>query len=279
MTRLSGLSHEETTRLIPPDTILLGYRGSIAHGTYIPQHDPQSIDDKDLLGVCIAPLDVYFGLKHFEQREVFLREWDSVVYELRKFIRLLTSCNPNVMSLLWLERHHYLTITPLGQRLIDQRQLFISKAAHRAFTGYAYGQLKRMTHFKFEGYMGEKRKALVEKFGYETKNAAHLIRLLRMGIELLREGRLHVFRHDNQDLIEIKRGKYSLEKIQEMAEILFRRADEAYDASPLPAEPDTERINTLTVELLTTHFKQTEPASSRTPALFRRFLRSIRIAS
>lgn len=33
--------------------------------------------------------------------------------------------------------------------------------------------------------MGEKRKQLVAKHGYDTKNASHLIRLLRMGMEFL----------------------------------------------------------------------------------------------
>jgi len=35
------------------------------------------------------------------------------------------------------------------------------------------------------GYLGDKRKQLVLKHGYDAKNAAHLIRLLRMGIEFL----------------------------------------------------------------------------------------------
>jgi len=33
------------------------------------------------------------------------------------------------------------------------------------------------------GYMGKKRRELVMRVGYDAKNAAHLIRLLRMGIE------------------------------------------------------------------------------------------------
>ena len=42
--------------------------------------------------------------------------------------------------------------------------------------------------------MGEKRKAIVRKYQYDVKNAAHLIRLLRMGIEFLETGELRVFR-------------------------------------------------------------------------------------
>ena len=55
-----------------------------------------------------------------------------------------------------------------------------------------------------KGYMGEKRKRLVEKFGYDTKNASHLIRLLRMGMEFLVDGELHVEREDAKELLRIK---------------------------------------------------------------------------
>jgi DNA relaxase NicK len=46
------------------------------------------------------------------------------------------------------------------------------------------------------GYMGKKRRELVVRVGYDAKNAAHLIRLLRMGIEFLTEGTLYVERAD-----------------------------------------------------------------------------------
>ena len=48
MIKLKGLSEEQTKELLPPQgLILLGYRGSISHGTYEPSEDPNSIDDID----------------------------------------------------------------------------------------------------------------------------------------------------------------------------------------------------------------------------------------
>jgi len=236
--QIKGLSQEETAMLCPPHTIMLGYVGSISHGTYVPSDDPDSIDDKDILGVCVADERVYFGLQKFEQREKKYKEWDSVVYELRKFISLLLKSNPNVLGLLWLKRENYIYLSDSGQMLIDNRDLFSSKQAYHAFSGYAHGQLHRMEHMAFKGYMGDKRKRLVKQHGYDTKNAAHLIRLLRMGIEFLTTGHLFVFREDASDLKDIKRGLWSLDKIKLEAEILFQLAREAYIRSPLPAEPD-----------------------------------------
>lgn len=234
--------------LIPDNTILLAYRGSIAHGTYIPSH----IDDKDLMGVAFGPVSMYLGLDNFEQLEKMIEPWDSVVYEIKKFFRLLLKQNPNVISLMWCEPHHYVYISPEGQRLLDNRELFISKKAFHSFSGYAHSQFMRMETFdgSGKGYMGEKRKRLAKEFGYDCKNASHLIRLLRMGIEYLTEGKLYVLRKDAQELVDIKLGKWSLEKVKREAEHLFDLAKEAYVRSPLPNEPDIKKVNELLMEMI-----------------------------
>jgi hypothetical protein len=48
--------------------VLIGYRGSIAHGTYKPPSDETSIDDKDVMGFVVAPPEVYTSTA---------RRWDS----------------------------------------------------------------------------------------------------------------------------------------------------------------------------------------------------------
>jgi len=250
MVDIEGLSIAEAEMIVPQRTVLLGYMGSIAHGTYVPSVNPNSIDDKDIMGVCIANERVYFGLGKFEQRETKYKEWDSVVYEIRKYVSLLLKCNPNVMGLLWLDDGHYIYRSESGDELIASRDIFSSKRAYDAFSGYAHGQLHRMEHQAFRGYMGEKRKSLVEQFGYDTKNAAHLIRLLRMGIEFLTDGQLRVFREDNPELKDIKQGKWPLERVKKEADDLFRLAQEAHDRSPLPPEPDYETAERLLMKII-----------------------------
>ena len=60
--KLKGLSVEETKKLIPEGTTLLGYMGSHSHNTYIPPSEPDAIDDIDLMGICILPFEQYMGL-------------------------------------------------------------------------------------------------------------------------------------------------------------------------------------------------------------------------
>jgi hypothetical protein len=102
----------------------------------------------------------------------------------------------------------------------------------------------------FSGYMGEKRKAMVRRYQYDVKNAAHLIRLLRMGSEFLRSGELQVFRTtDAEELMRIKRGAWTLEQVKAEAERLFAGVEPARQASSLPARPDESAANALLVDL------------------------------
>lgn len=303
MIKLKNLTAEETAQLLPTESmVLLGWRGSVAHGMYVPANNPDSIDDKDIMGVYVAPIEHYLGFGRQEVVERFIGEWDAVSYELKKFIWLLLKQNPNVLSLLWLGETGYLFKHEIGAQLIANRHIFLSKSAYYSFSGYAHGQLKRMTHLNqealadinrravqiveqgatvdadtgeaklpagasaelqnavnqyaglrskyFSGYMGNKRKKLVEQHGYDTKNAAHLIRILRMGIEYLTDGRLHVEREDKQELLAIKRGEWTLERVQQEAERMFVLAQEAFVRSTLPAQPDQRAAEQLCMGLI-----------------------------
>lgn len=403
------LTTELKQEIFPENLILSGFRGSVSHGTYLPSTDPDSVDDIDLMSTFLFPIDAYLGIKQPKETvEKFVREWDTVSYEFRWFVRLLLKNNPNVLSLLFLRPEYYIDTHPYGQILIDNRDLFASKIVYSSFTKYAYSQIKKTTamvgkyptdiaylagifdgeghvciqrsnsrkgmtsafhnldigitntdedlisslhdiygghvgstgirgqhrtncyrwrlngpntisflklllpHLKIKrrqaeiaiafqqdvlrrrrgskltpeevkkrdeymlalkasrkdksinipeglydqptlykaAYMGKKRKDLAEKFGYDPKAAAHSIRLLRMGIEFLIEGKLNVFREDSSLLLEIKRGQWELEEIHEEAKRLLKLADEAYVKSSLPPEPDYDKVNTMVKGIL-----------------------------
>lgn len=245
---------------IEPGTILLGHRGSVAHGLFIPSTNPDSIDDIDYMGIVVPPIENYFGLKEWSgkgTKEVFEGINDIVYYEVRKFINLLLKGNPNVVSTLWLKPEHYHLITPLGQKLIDNRDLFHSKDCFYSFTGYTNEQLKKMGKFNERGFRGEKRKELIERYGYDTKNAAHCIRLSKMLIEIMETGIWNVDRTgiDADEILSVKQGKWSQDRVISEARILSVKAKEAFDKSDLPEKPDYAKASEFVVELLKINFK------------------------
>ena len=229
---------------------LYGYRGSIAHGLAVLKGE-DATDDIDLMGVCVPPVSYYHGLDSFEQTDWWEGNKDIVVYEARKFIRLLIKANPNVLSFLWNRDDMWLTKNTAGELLLANRRLFSTKRAYDSFVGYAVAQLRKMQHQAYAGYMGEKRKQLVAKHGFDTKNASHLIRLLRMGAEFLETGELQVYReHDREELLAIKRGEYSLARIELLYNSLFSSIESSNALSNLPHHPDMKAVNRLTREII-----------------------------
>ena len=229
-------------------SILTVYRGSIAHGTYMPAKDPHSIDDKDVMAICVPPMDHFVGLRRFGSRgtqEIKRDEWDIVVYEIRKAISLLAQGNPNILQILWMEPRHKITSSVAGDHLLASRDIFVGKHVYKPFVGYARAQFEKMRRVEFHGRMGAKRKGLVMEFGYDTKNAAHLVRLLRMGIEFLATGELMVERPDAAELVGIKRGEWTLEQVEREADRLFSKIEDALIHSTLPERPDLDKINDL----------------------------------
>lgn len=253
------ISAKEHKILYNPDSILTMYRGSIAHNMYVPGSNPDSIDDIDIMAVHVPPIDCYFGLKQFGSRgtkEIKYNEWDIVIYEIKKFIGMLKNGNPNVLGCLWLKEEHYIKKTTAGELLIKNRNLFVGRHVYESFIGYANGQLKKMEHCSFQGYMGDKRKKLVEKFGYDTHNAAHLIRLLEMVTEFLETGEMIMYRPDADFFLSIKRGEWELDTVKKDAERLFGVAKEVYNNSKLPENVDPEKINKLCINIIETAFNE-----------------------
>lgn len=122
---------------LPARTVFLTRHGSHAYGLATPT------SDVDVKGVAVPPTEYYLGfLKRFEQAEC--AEPDAVVYELRKFMQLAADCNPSVVEVLFTDPEDHLGVTPLGERLLAARDLFLSRKAKHTFTGYAMAQLRRL---------------------------------------------------------------------------------------------------------------------------------------
>lgn len=116
--------------------ILLGLAGSYSYGTNIDG------SDIDIRGITLNQKSDLIGLTQYEQ---YVDEnTDTVIYAFNKIVPLLLSCNPNTIELLGLNPEHYLYLNDIGQMLLDNKKLFLSRRAIQSFGGYADAQLRRL---------------------------------------------------------------------------------------------------------------------------------------
>jgi hypothetical protein len=95
------------------------------------------------------------------------------------------------------------------------------------------------------------RAELEYKYGYDTKHAYHLVRLIRMCREVLTTGKVIVKRPDREELLAIRNGAWTYEQLMEFAEREEKELDALYlTSTALPKSPDREKLDQLCIELV-----------------------------
>lgn len=116
--------------------VLLTLGGSHAYGM-----DKEG-SDLDIRGIALNSKEEILLGQDFEQ--VVDENTDTTIYSFNKIIKLLTNQNPNVVEMLGLKPEHYLHLSNIGNELIENRKMFLSKVCIHTFAGYAGSQLRRM---------------------------------------------------------------------------------------------------------------------------------------
>jgi hypothetical protein len=93
------------------------------------------------------------------------------------------------------------------------------------------------------------RAELEAKFGYDTKHAMHLLRLMRMCKEILESGTVIVKRPDREELLDVRNGRRSYKSLIEETERLENKCEELYKTSVLPKHPDRQKLDDIIVNL------------------------------
>lgn len=77
----------------------------------------------------------------------------------------------------------------------------------------------------------------------------HLLRVLKMGAEILETGQVQVYRPDREWLLAVRDGLLTYEELLELATTYKVRLGDVYDRSSLPDQPDSEAAEAPVVEL------------------------------
>ncbi len=115
-------------------------------------------------------------------------------------------------------------------------------------------------HKEWEQYQSWKRNRNPERsklemaHGYDTKHAAHLVRLLKMGKELLETGEFHVWRGDldADEIRAVLQGDWSFDRLVSWADQKNFALTEIYEKAEyvIPKTPDLEKIDALCQDLV-----------------------------
>lgn len=237
--------------------ILKFLTGSHLYGTNTPT------SDKDFVSVFMPTEDELLGLREEHiiedrtnpgfigsKKNTFSNRADNVdhtYYSLHKFAELARQNNPNIIELLFAPKRNVLECDRIGEMFLDSRDLFVSNRCYNTFKGYAQGQRKKL-ETKKTNMTG--RQDLVKWYGYDTKFASHLIRILFEGTQLLTEGFITFPLGNTKTLKDIRSGSYSMMDLLEEMKHSEKVMDIAYANCKLPNYKDTFKpINELVIDL------------------------------
>jgi hypothetical protein len=122
-------------------------------------------------------------------------------------------------------------------QLLDKERLY--NTAHREWEQYQQWKASR----------NAARAELEARYGYDTKHAMHLVRLMRMCREMLTEGVVRVKRPDAQELSDIRNGAWSYDQILSFSQEQDAALNQLYVSSVLPQKPNMAAIEELLMSL------------------------------
>lgn len=268
MTIIQTIQRLETDKKIQPPKWLsknihyLTQMGSVAYAVN------KDDSDVDIYGFCMPPKEhifphlageIYgFGtqIQRFEQWQQHHvkdshKEYDFGVYSIVKYFQLAMENNPNMLDSLFTPQRCVLFCTQIGQNVRDNRKMFLHKGSYKKLRGYAYSQKNKIGSKEHSD--NEKRQADIEKFGYSTKYAYHLIRLVLQAEQILREHDLDL--EQNKEILKsIRRGEWELSRVYEFFDNKEKQLEDLFLKSTLQEKPQEDQIKKLLLECIEHHY-------------------------
>lgn len=123
-------------------------------------------------------------------------------------------------------------------------------AAFNAEKKYRAAKKRCASYQTWKSQRNPARAELERQYGYDSKHAMHLIRLMRMGLEVLETGDLRVRRDDADELSAIRDGAMSFDELLAAATGLQENMARAAATTTLPDDVDRERVDALAIALM-----------------------------
>ncbi len=247
---------------LPENAHYVTEMGSVAYGC------SGGGSDRDIYGFAIPPKNIVFphtagDIMGFGTRQPTFDqwqqhhikdpdkdiEWDFQIYSIVRYFQLCMENNPNMLDSMFTPDRCVLKGTEVANMVRDKRKEFLSKLIWKKYRGYARSQLYKMTNKSPDG----KRKALVEKFGYDVKFAYHIVRLMLEAEQILMYGDVDL-ECNSETFKSIRRGEWSEQEMREWFSAKTVSMETLYNSSKLRDEPDEKIIKQLLIDCLEHHY-------------------------
>jgi predicted nucleotidyltransferase len=179
------------------------------------------------------------------------KEYDVTIYSIVKFFQLCMENNPNMVDSLFLPRRCVLHSTAIYEHVRDNRRLFLHKGSWHKFRGYAYSQMAKVKNKTNRS--NPKRAEIIEKFGFDTKFAYHICRLLLEVEQIMMTGDV-ILDNNAKMLKSIREGEWTLEQIEKWADDKEADLEKFYVTSSLQHSPDEKKIKAVLMECIEMHY-------------------------
>jgi hypothetical protein len=202
------------------------------------------------------PTRVDFGLPEFklirnDHQEAFIWMFSRIMQDSLEEAKLSSETREELQNV----NVHGLLQSKIPEELLQPMKL-ITGATDEFISSLAKERSYRAALQEWDSFQGwkktrnPKRAELEAKCGYDSKCAMMLVRLAKMGEEILSGKGVIVKRPDAEELLEIRNGNWSFEKVEEFATGMDKKMDELYKISTLPHSPDESKVNQLCVSIL-----------------------------
>lgn len=204
---------------LPKNLIYVTIHGSQAYGLN------NELSDVDVKGICVPPRQVENDLfNRFDQAENhplieeklgYLKNpnnpiFESTIFSLRKFFLLAANVNPNIIELLWTDENDHYIKSPLMEKLMEHRDLFLSSKAKFTFSGYAFAQAAKIERHRKWIVQGELEKPLRSNFGLPDEKSAGIDEVFGYIKSKVEQWNLNQFPLDEQERADLKETIWDL---------------------------------------------------------------------
>lgn len=228
--------------------IFLAKGGSHSYGTSVPE------SDEDFRGVVIPTLPYFFGCGEFKFEQVTSTTPDLTFHDIRKFIRLAAGGKPQMLEIMNVVPEDVLICNPLMGKILEHRDWFLSQRIVKPFITGPRSVLQSM-QVQIRQLDDSSTAEDIENAVPSGKDIMHMIRLMRMGLEIITGKGVITRRPDAEELLNIRAGLWSLEQAVEASKELEQKAAEALKKTKLPLTPDMVKVDSLCTAVVQASFE------------------------